>query len=417
MEHIKTFDFEKTLPENFFGIIYGIRRSGKSTVLKKILYDMRNRLKDHTVYLFSSTSKVDPEQYEYYPKGCKYSELDNLEDELGEIIENQSTKLEVPKEKREKALAENKILIILDDCVNEDSIRKSPSLNNLAVSGRHINFSVFILSQSVTGSASVPPIIRTNSDFIVLATLPRSVKERDLLTEQYLLGSHHCNRNTAYRILEKITSVKYRVVIITMFETAARVYQDYVFSYGPFPKDAVPDSFKIGSPEQWQKAPSSDVESSDEEGGRTTAIGSIKATSNPTETENDVHGGDRAYNKGSERAADSQLERRESFLKMKKSRFMTLLPPALSNENNHVILRNFCDFSAAGKMGISEASREMDVNNMPMTVRFANTAGQRKRPVVTKKSNKIVLNEAVEEMWKVQADAQKRERAAKKRRR
>lgn len=398
MEHIKTFDFEKTTPENFFAIIYGIRRSGKSTVLKKILYDMRHKLKDHMVYLFSSTAKVDPEQYEYYPKGFKYSELDNLEDELGEIIEEQEEKLDVPKEKREKALKDNKILVILDDCVNEDSIRKSPSLNNLAVSGRHINFSVFILSQSVTGSASVPPIIRTNADFIILATLPRSVKERDLLTEQYLLGSHHCNRQTAYRILEKITSVKYRVVIITMFETAARVYQEYVFSYGPFPKDAVPKDFKIGTAKQWQK--SQDESESDDEGKKgLTNIESVKVCSDPMENKNDVHGGSLSYNHGSQKAADSKEDRMKKYLALRKRHFMTMMPPALSNENNELVLRNFCDFSVMGTSGITEATKTFDINNMPMTVSYAAPSGYKKRRLATK-GNKIVIRDDLEEKWR-----------------
>lgn len=414
MEHIKTFDFEKTLPENFFGIIYGIRRSGKSTVLKKILYDMRHRLKDHMVYLFSSTAKVDPEQYEYYPKGFKYSELDNLEDELGEIIEDQGDKLDVPKEKREKALKDNKILVILDDCVNEDSIRKSPSLNNLAVSGRHINFSVFILSQSVTGSASVPPIIRTNSDFIILATLPRSVKERDLLTEQYLLGSHHCNRQTAYRILEKITSVKYRVVIITMFETAARVYQEYVFSYGPFEKDAVPKDFKIGTAKQWQKSPDEDSESDNDGAKGLTHIESVKVCSDPMENKNDVHGGSTSYNDGSQKAADSKEDRMKKYLALRKRNFMTMMPPALSNENNELVLRNFCDFSVMGSSGVVDASKTFDVNNMPMTVNYAAPAGFQKRSRVPHKGNKIVIRQELEDKWRGSAPSQNKRKRRRK---
>lgn len=392
MDHVKQFNFTENSPENFFAIIYGIRRSGKSTVLKKILFDMRERFQNHYVYLFSSTAKVDPEQYTYYPKGCKFSQLENLDDELGEIISQQADKLDVPKEKREKALEENKILIILDDCVNEDSIRRSPSLNNLAVSGRHLNFSVFVLSQSICGSASVPPIIRTNSDFIILATLPRSVKERDLLVEQYLLGSHHCNRITAYKILEKITSVKYRVVIITMFETAARVYQEYVFSYGPFSKDAVPEEFKIGHPSQWHESNESESEN---ENASEYVTSAHAETSDPVESKNDVHGGNKAYNKGSEKTNETNENRLKAFLNLKKSKYMSLLPPALSNES--VILRNFCDVSSSGTLGINRAERILNVNNMPMVSSYAATSGQKKRPMVVRKGNKIVINEVEEE--------------------
>ena len=43
------------------------------------------------------------------------------------------------------------ILIILDDCVNENSVRTSPYLRLLAIGGRHIMISCIILSQVVAG--------------------------------------------------------------------------------------------------------------------------------------------------------------------------------------------------------------------------------------------------------------------------
>ena len=146
-------------------------------------------------------------------------------------------------------------LIILDDVVNENRIRYSTNLNKLAVSGRHIFISCIILSQSVTGSASVPPIIRRNSDYIMVVGYPRSIHERKMLAEEYLTISNEGDASTkSLRILKDVTQMPYRAFVISVINSTATEYNQFLFQYGPVPPPPrnVTKSFKLGTPQQWE---------------------------------------------------------------------------------------------------------------------------------------------------------------------
>lgn len=128
---IAEFDAVEDLPEHFFCIYYGLRRSGKTTMLRHMLWEMEERLEKHKVYLFSSTAEVSPEDYEYIAPKAKFHNVAEIEVDLGRIVNEQKGKI---KEFNDgKGEEPDSILCILDDCVSESSIRHSPSLNTLAV--------------------------------------------------------------------------------------------------------------------------------------------------------------------------------------------------------------------------------------------------------------------------------------------
>jgi hypothetical protein len=60
------------------------------------------------------------------------------------------------------------VLLIIDDVVADVNFHQSPSLKKLFVRGRHIGISVIITAQYLN---SIPPIARTNSDFILVGQL------------------------------------------------------------------------------------------------------------------------------------------------------------------------------------------------------------------------------------------------------
>lgn len=119
--------------------------------------------------------------------------------------------------------------------------------------GRHMFISVVILSQVVTGSGSVPPIVRTQADAIFVVANPRSKIERKLLVEQYLTPCKVSKEETTGdQILDKATSVQFRALIILTTDSSARDYEEFLILYGPVDDDKVPEDFKLGSPEQWE---------------------------------------------------------------------------------------------------------------------------------------------------------------------
>ena len=297
------FDPVRDLPDHFLMILYGMRRSGKTVLLKHMLESMHQRLLYHEVYLFCSTIDVNPDQYSFIPKSAQFADVNNLDYHLRKIIDNQKEKKRVLREKNKdcgqdkkekKKMFENEesdeeeskvlikqtretgtlsrqaamreiydpeeykdndyhpVLLIMDDCVNENAVRESAYLRLVAIGGRHIDISCIILSQCVAGSASVPPAVRTQADMIGVVAQPRSRVERDLLSEQYLTSENRQGSKVeGLVVLNKVTEMQHRALMISTVSPSARNYLDYAYKYGPVPFPPCSEDFKMGTDEQW----------------------------------------------------------------------------------------------------------------------------------------------------------------------
>ena len=286
------------LPSNVLMLMYGVRRSGKTVLMKYLLDQMGDRLKNTEVYVICATLSVNPDQYSFIPKAAQYSDVENLDYRLGQIIQNQKErmkhfreanggKIDIKKKyesdddltddedvgigpmkhmsmSRKAAMKEiedpdcyddcevKPVLIILDDCVNENAVRSSPNLRLLAIGGRHILISCIILSQVVAGSASVPPAVRTQADTVIVVAQPRSRLERDLIAEQYLTAGNEAGaKASGLMLMNKITEEPHRALVISTVSASARSYPDYCFKVGPCPFPPVPEDFRLGTEEQW----------------------------------------------------------------------------------------------------------------------------------------------------------------------
>ncbi len=296
VELLPTFNPSTDLPDHFLMIMYGLRRSGKTVLMKYLLSQMEDRLKHTEIYCICGTLDVNPDQYDFVPKAAQFSDIENLDYRLRTIVESQKQKMREHRESSEKkdfkklyssdnvddsdeegvpimhhqsksrAAAKREIidpneysdskvkpvLIILDDVVSEQAVRSSPYLRLLAIGGRHIMISCIILSQVVAGSASVPPAVRTQADTIVIVANPRSRIERELIAEQYLCASNDSNaKATGLSLLSKTTEVEHRALVISTVSPNARSYMDYCFKVGPCPFPPTPEGWKLGTPEQW----------------------------------------------------------------------------------------------------------------------------------------------------------------------
>ena len=283
------------LPEHFLMLVYGLRRSGNTVWVKWMLNQMMERIQYHEVYVICGTLDVNSEQYAFVPKAAQFSDVENLDYRLRTIVDMQKERVKKYKDANggkmdfkkledgsdsdesdnEKVLKHQSksrkaskkeivdpeeykdcdvkpILIIMDDCVNENSVRTSPYLRLLAIGGRHILISCIILSQLVAGSASVPPSVRTQADSICVIAQPRSRIERELIGEQYLTASNDANAKSAgLQLLNKVTEIEHRGLLISTVSPSSRSYIDYCFKTGPCPFPPVPDDWKLGTQEQW----------------------------------------------------------------------------------------------------------------------------------------------------------------------
>lgn len=345
MSFLNEFNPGEDLPPDFFLVMYGMRRSGKTTAVMHMLESMKDRFEHHKAYVVCGTGCDNPKQWKNFPMTSVFHDVSKVDGKIRELIDeqrrgiheevkrqvaaksvkpppapdqnrdkkiqnetlsglNENVKRKVKSKKRrkdniepvpvepdkgpdndterfpgevtvarepnrpmtiediirirrEEELDENlfpHVLIILDDVVNENTIRFSPHLNQLAVSGRHLFISVVVLSQCVCGSASVPPIIRNNADYVMVVKNPRSRNERKLLEEQYLTASNELGAGReGLRVMEEVTEIKYRILVINVSADGNR-FSDYLFKYGPVPEppNHVSDGFKLGTKKQWE---------------------------------------------------------------------------------------------------------------------------------------------------------------------
>lgn len=104
----------------------------------------------------------------------------------------------------------------------------------------------------MAGSASVPPAVRTQADTLIVVAQPRSRIERDLIAEQYLCASNESNaKSTGLKLLNKVTEVQHRALVISTVSPSARSYPDFCYKIGPCPFPPTPENFRLGTDEQW----------------------------------------------------------------------------------------------------------------------------------------------------------------------
>lgn len=229
---LETFDPIKHLPENFGILICAKRGSGKTFLLRDLLYPFRNMFKK--VYLFAGTAhlqhSIDDDPFFFVPKDNIFKNFD--ENMLLKIIDdNQKIRLENnQRPKREKK--NNKVLIILDDLINDPAVTNSKGLKDLATKGRHSDISFILLSQVLTSRGGFHTSIRTNIDcYMSFMTYDKDTK--DLISKCYLslidvkLGE--CLLNTV-PALEPYMAL---VVVIRHADKDKHVlkYEDFVYKY------------------------------------------------------------------------------------------------------------------------------------------------------------------------------------------
>ena len=177
------------LPEGFFVIVYGARRTGKTHAVSVLLEQVKDRF--DFAYLFSNTALLHKGQkgeldFEMITDDAKFQGFD--EEALQKIITRQRAVMmhnNSTEKKRDKK--PNKTLLIFDDFVHEKAIRYSKLFTELPVLGRHFEVSVICLTQgySQVASGGLNKATRQNAD-MVLTFLPRSLTDVENIANWYL---------------------------------------------------------------------------------------------------------------------------------------------------------------------------------------------------------------------------------------
>jgi len=204
MDRIKRFSCRKFVKYSNI-VIYGGRGSGKSSVLKWILYYKHKRF--YTSLMVSGTALTTKDFTPFMAEGTIYNDfqLSAIETLLAEQMK---VRIETEHGKRKKTLKHD-VVVILDDILHLDkSWQKSESIKTLIFNGRHYYADLIICIQDII---AIPPGFRSNIDYLVIT----NVKEENSMKKLYDNYWNHGfgNRKVMEEVVKKCTE-GYRVMVI-----------------------------------------------------------------------------------------------------------------------------------------------------------------------------------------------------------
>lgn len=226
-------------------IISAVRRSGKTHLLNRIIYEMGPIAKWDLAVVYSETCCFSSD-FEYIPEKCKINGYDP--EHLGNIIKQQEGNIKDYRAKIKKGIPcprPPRILVILDDIIGQDGIGNDKHISNLFILGRHLFISVFYLTQHLN---ILKPKIRRNSDAIIMFKDPNRENRKIICNSFMSLCNDDDEIITDY--VDNIFKEPYKCAVVCVYKSQfANSLQEYVYQFKAPSED--PPPYKIGSRKFW----------------------------------------------------------------------------------------------------------------------------------------------------------------------
>ena len=157
------FDLNK-IKEGATCILVAKRRSGKSVAIKELIHHFDVNCGIKAGVICSHSEEVDPYYSNFFPDTFIFDDCEKM---LRKVIERQDKlKKENDKlEKEGKPKKDNRILVILDDVIDDPSFIKNKDFNKIMFNGRHHGITLIIAVQYIM---ALPPKARGNFDYAFL---------------------------------------------------------------------------------------------------------------------------------------------------------------------------------------------------------------------------------------------------------
>ena len=223
------------LPEGFFVIVYGARRTGKTHSVSVLLEQVKDRF--DFAYLFSNTASLHKGQdgfldFDMIVEDAKFQGFD--EEALQAVISRQrAVMMHNNQVERKRDKKPNKTLLIFDDFVHEKAIRYSKLFTELPVLGRHYELSVICLTQgySQVASGGLNKATRQNAD-LVMSFLPRSLTDVENVANWYLTKDKIDNM----WFIKTVCQEEHQLLAIDLTSPHETEFPNYCYSYKAPPK-------------------------------------------------------------------------------------------------------------------------------------------------------------------------------------
>ena len=233
---LKKFSMVNT-PEDAVCIFIGRRRTGKSTLVRDLLFH-------HKTLPLGTVISGTEESNDFYKKIVPPLFIHGAYSPV--IIQNYVNRQKLIMQKIMKEQAERgqsridpRSFLILDDCLYDDTWIRDLNIRYLFLNGRWVKVFFLITMQYPLG---IPPILRTNVDYVFILREPYMSNRRRIF-ENY--GSAFPSFEFFCQVMDQCTE-NYECLVISN-NTQSNKIEDIIFWY----KAELHGDFRIGAPEFW----------------------------------------------------------------------------------------------------------------------------------------------------------------------
>lgn len=170
----KQFDLNKIKPDST-NVLIAKRRSGKSICIRQLIHHFDVHCGIKVGVVCSHSEDFDPFYSNFFPQSFIFYDCEHM---LEKVVERQKKLKEENKklEKAGKSVKDARILVVLDDVIDNAAFTKSQQFKDIIFNGRHYDITFIIAIQY---AKSLPPDIRMNFDyaFIFRNDIPAEIKK------------------------------------------------------------------------------------------------------------------------------------------------------------------------------------------------------------------------------------------------
>jgi hypothetical protein len=237
--NIRKFDM-KSIPQDSVCIFIGRRRTGKSTLVKDLLFHHRDM---PLATVISGTEESQGFFKKVIPPLFIHNEYNPVI--MANFVKRQKLvmgKLLKDKESGITSKLDPRSFMILDDCMYDDSWTYDKNISYMFMNGRWIKVFLLITMQYPLG---IKPALRTNVDYVFILREPY-LSNRRRIYENY--GSVFPSFEFFCQVMDQCTQ-NYECLVVNN-NTQSNKLEDAIFWY----KAETHGDFRIGSPEVWRQS-------------------------------------------------------------------------------------------------------------------------------------------------------------------
>ena len=233
---IKEFDM-KRIPQDAVVIFIGRRRTGKSTLVRDLLFHHQDMPLGTVI---SGTEESNSFYGKMIPPLFIHGKFEPII--LANFVKRQKmimARIQEDLKRGVKSKVDPRSFMILDDCMYDDSWTRDENIRYLFMNGRWLKAFFLITMQYPLG---IQPALRTNVDFVFILREPY-INNRKRIYENY--ASAFPSFEFFCQIMDQCTQ-NFEVLVIDNTTLSSKL-EDTIFWY----RAAIQPDFRIGAPEFW----------------------------------------------------------------------------------------------------------------------------------------------------------------------